>query len=84
MKEFRFRIILIVGALALSIYLLYPTYVDYQNSNDIEKTLEGKREEITTSNPDLGKTQVDRMLQVVEDSIITANPDITKNREKRI
>jgi preprotein translocase subunit SecD len=84
MKEFRFRIFLIVGAIALSIYLLYPTYVDYQNSKEINQTLDQKREEIITSNPELTNTQIDRMLQVVEDSIINADPEISINSEKRI
>lgn len=84
MKEFRFRIILIVGAIALALYLLYPTYVDYQNANEIEKVLEQNREEITIANPEYSKTQVDKMLSVVEDSILNADPDIAKNREKRV
>ncbi len=48
MKEFRFRIILIVGAIALSIYLLWPTYADYQNTKEIEETLRINKEAITT------------------------------------
>ena len=84
MKEFRFRLIIIVAAIVLAIYLLYPTYQDYQNSNDMKETLELKRSELLQANPDLTKTQLDRILRTVEDSILAANPDIVKSREKRV
>ncbi|MBT8378731.1 MAG: protein translocase subunit SecD [Ignavibacteria bacterium] len=84
MKEFRFRLILIVAAIVLCIYLLYPTYVDYQNSGEIKETLQLKKEQLFKENPDLNKSQLDRILQVTEDSILTANPDIVSNREKRV
>jgi len=84
MKEFRFRLIIIIAAIALSIYLLYPTYQDYQNSNDMKETLELKRSELLQADPELTKTQLDRMLRVAEDSILAANPDIVKSREKRV
>ncbi len=84
MKEFRFRLILIVGAIALAIYLLWPTYVDYQYGKEIEETLKTKKEEIISSQPELTNTQVEKMLEVVEDSLLTDNPDISKTREKRI
>lgn len=84
MKEFRFRLIIIVAAIALAIYLLYPTYLDYQNSSDIKQTLSSKREQLRQSSPDLTKSQLDRILRATEDSILAANTDIVKNREKRI
>jgi len=84
MKEFRFRIILIIGAIALSVYLLYPTYVDYQNNKEIKQTLENKKNEIIVKDSNLTHSQVDQILRMTEDSILTADPDITKNREKRI
>lgn len=84
MREFRFKLILIVAAIVLSIYLLYPTYVDYQNSSDVKETLQLKEEQLLKDNPDLNKSQIDRILRITEDSILTANPDIVKNREKRV
>ena len=84
MKEFRFRLILIVGAIALAIYLLWPTYLDYQYGKEIGETLKTKKEEIISSQPELSNTQVEKMLEVVEDSLLTDNPDISKTREKRI
>ena len=84
MKEFRFRIIMVLGAIVLALYLLYPTYVDYQNSNDINKILEEKKQQFLAANPDLTLSQLDNMLRVVEDSLLSADPDITKTREKRV
>jgi SecD/SecF fusion protein len=84
MKEFRLRLIIIVAAIALSIYLLYPTYLDYQNSSDIKQTLASISKELKQENPDLSKSQIDKILKAKEDSILAANPDIVKDREKRV
>ena len=84
MKEFRFRIIVVLGAIILALYLLYPTYVDYQNSNDINKILEEKKQQFLAEKPDLTLSQLDNMLRVVEDSLLSADPDVTKTREKRV
>ena len=84
MKEFRFRIIMVLGAIVLALYLLYPTYVDYRNSNEINKTLEDRQQQFLSANPDLTTSQLEKMLKVVEDSILSDDPDIMKTREKRI
>ncbi len=84
MKEFRLRLIIIVAAIALSVYLLYPTYLDYQNSSDIKQTLASISKQLKQENPDLSNTQIDKFLRAKEDSILAANPDIVKNKEKRI
>jgi preprotein translocase subunit SecD len=84
MKEYRFRIVLVLAAIVLSIYLLYPTYEDYQNTQDIKNTLDVKKHEYLASNPELTRGQLDKMLKVVEDSILSVNPDITKTRENRV
>ncbi len=84
MKEFRFRIIMVLGAIVLALYLIYPTYVDYQNSNDINKILEERKQQFLAVNPDLTLSQLDDMLRVVEDSLLSADPEITKTREKRV
>jgi preprotein translocase subunit SecD len=75
---------MVLGAIVLALYLLYPTYVDYQNSNDINKILEEKKQQFLAANPDLTLSQLDNMLRVVEDSLLSADPDITKTREKRV
>jgi SecD/SecF fusion protein len=84
MKEFRFRLILIVAFLGLSIYFLYPTYVDYQNSKEISEILDERREEIRAANPNLTKEQVDKQLRLVEDSIKIEDPSIAQARQKRV
>ena len=75
---------MVLGAIVLALYLLYPTYVDYQNSNDINKILEEKKQQFLAANPDLTLSQLDNMLKLVEDSLLSADPEITKTREKRV
>ncbi len=84
MKELRFRLILILAAIALSVYLLYPTYVDYRNSQKLDKILAKDREEIIKADPQLTKQQVDLRVTVAEDSIKAADPSIQNARSKRI
>ena len=84
MKEFRLRLIIILAAIVLSIYLLYPTYLDYQNSKDIKKALSSISNQLKEENPNLTKSQLDKILRAKEDSIMASNPDILKDREKRV
>ncbi|MFZ1517187.1 MAG: protein translocase subunit SecD [Ignavibacteriaceae bacterium] len=84
MKEFRFKIILIAAAVVLSVYLLYPTFQDYQNNKSLTAALESKRNEIQKLNPDLSKDQVNKMVTLVEDSIKVADPSILDARKKRV
>ncbi len=84
MKEFRFRIIIILFFTGFSLYLLYPTYQDYQNTKMINKILDQKRTLFTEANPKITKDQLDNKLKIVEDSIKAADPDIVKERLKRI
>lgn len=84
MKEFRFKIILILAAVALSIYLLYPTFQDYQNNKSLTATLDSKRAEFLKQNPDMPKEQLNKMLRLVEDSIKVADPSIVEARKKRV
>lgn len=84
MKEFRFRLILIVGVFALSLYLLYPTYQDYLNSDKISKVLEEKEKSTKQANPSVSKAELQRTLKRVEDSLKSADPSIRDARAKRI
>ena len=84
MKEFRFRIIIVLAAIVLAVYLLYPTFADYQNKKDINRILEEKKQEYLAADPDLSTSQLEKMLNVVEDSILSANPEFIKDREKRV
>lgn len=82
MKEYRFRLIIIIAAVALSIYLLYPTYVDYQNNKKIESVLQSKKEELKQSQ--LSKSEIEELLVIIEDSLKQADPSIVENRLKRL
>lgn len=84
MKEYRFKIILILAFIALSIYLLYPTFQDYQNNKSLTAALESTRNKIQKLNPDLSKDQVEKMVTLVEDSIKIADPSILDARKKRV
>lgn len=84
MKEFRFKIILILAAVVLSVYLLYPTFQDYQNNKSLTATLDSKKAELLKQNPDMSKEQLNKMLRLVEDSIKVADPSIVEARKKRV
>ncbi|MEP0861518.1 MAG: protein translocase subunit SecD [Ignavibacterium sp.] len=84
MKEYRFRIIIILAAIALSIYLLYPTYLDYQNNKHIQSVVEQKKQEILKQNPQISKSELEELLTIVEDSIKQSDPSIVENRLKRL
>lgn len=84
MKQFRARIIMILGVLALSIYLLYPTFADIQNENKIEKELAKYKETLIKSDPKISENTLNDMLLVKEDSIMIADPTIREDREKRM
>ncbi len=84
MKEYRFKIILILAFIALSIYLLYPTFQDYQNNKSLTAALESTRNKIQKLNPDLSKDQIEKMVTLVEDSIKIADPSILEARKKRV
>ncbi|MFC2083800.1 protein translocase subunit SecD [Bacteroidota bacterium] len=84
MKEFRLRIFLIIAFIVLSIYLLYPTYADFQNTNYIESELESKRDSILIEIPDLEETELNNLLFLEENKIRNKNPDFRVDRDKRV
>jgi len=84
MKEYRFKIILILAFIALSIYLLYPTFQDYQNNKSLTAALESTRNKVQKLNPDLSKDEVEELVTLVEDSIKVADPSILDARKKRV
>ncbi len=84
MKEFRFRIFIIAAFVALSFYLLYPTYVDYQNDKEIAQTLSHITDSIKTAQPTISDASLDQIVSLKEDSIMTSDPSIRDAREKRV
>lgn len=84
MKEFRFKIIIILGTLVLAVYLLWPTYKDYSNTKNITATVTKKQEEIKRTYPEITKQDLEKKLIAIEDSIRVSDPSITETRQKRI
>lgn len=84
MKEFRFKIIIILAALVLAVYLLWPTYKDYSNTKTITETVTKKQEEIKRTYPEITKQDLEKKLIALEDSIRVSDPSIAETRQKRI
>lgn len=84
MKEFRFKIIIILAALVLAVYLLWPTYKDYSNTKSITETVTKKQEEIKRTHPEITKQDLQKKLIAFEDSIRVSDPSIAETRQKRI
>jgi len=84
MREFRFRLILILAFVALSLYLLFPTYADLQNTKSIEEEVSLYRQTILTANPEIDDAELVSILTLKEDSIRVSDPTIRENREKRV
>ncbi|MBN1300900.1 MAG: protein translocase subunit SecD [Melioribacteraceae bacterium] len=84
MKEFRFKLILIAAFVALSVYLLYPTYADYSFTNEIESELTSITDSIRASNPTISDAKLSQIIELKEDSIRISNPAIKNAREKRV
>lgn len=84
MKELRFRLIMITAAVALSIYLLLPTFTDYQNNKNLDTYLEHLRDSLVQVNPTLSATDLDNLLESKKDSIIVNDKSYREAREKRL
>jgi preprotein translocase subunit SecD len=84
MKEFRFKLIMILAFIGLSLYLLYPTYQDYQNTKEIEKNLTKFEKEIKVKNPTISEAKLQNLIAFKEDSIRVSNPSFKDAREKRL
>lgn len=84
MKEFRFKLIIILGAIALSVYLLHYTYSDYQNTKKIEQVRESVSKAEKARNPKIDKDKLEKIVDSRIDSLKAEDPSIVKDREKRI
>ncbi len=84
MKEFRFKIIAILAAIGLAVYLLWPTYKDYSNTKMINESVAQKQVELKTTYPELTKQDLQKKLVAFEDSIKVVDPSIAAARQKRI
>ncbi|MEG8990338.1 protein translocase subunit SecD [Ignavibacteria bacterium 4148-Me] len=84
MKEIRFRLFLVLGAIALSVYLLIPTYKDYQNNRKVTQQLSFLEDSLKKSNPNIPAIQIKEFINNKRDSILSNNPDYRAAREKRV
>ena len=84
MKKFRFRIIIILGAIALSVYLLHFTYLDYRNNKHLEEERVKLSKEIVQKDRTIDRVKLEKQVEGKIDSIKLANPSYAKDREKRI
>jgi SecD/SecF fusion protein len=84
MKELRFRIILIVGVIALSLYLLYPTYQDYRNNKKVSEQTASLQALIKKTHPNISEGQMKDLVAEKKDSILSSDPAYKSAREKRI
>jgi preprotein translocase subunit SecD len=84
MKEFRFTLIVILAAIGLSLYLLYPTYETYQSDKKINKELDARKTEILQASPDITKENLDKKLRYVEDSLKAADASYASTKQKSL
>lgn len=84
MKEIRFRLAIIIAAIVFSVYLLYPTYVDYQKTKNLNKILDSKKKDLLIGNPNITPDQLDKKVKLAEDSIKASDPSYVKARSERI
>lgn len=69
---------------ALSIYLLYPTYADYQNNKKISSILERTRSDLKINNPGMTEAEIESRLSALEDSLKAVDPSIAETKQKRL
>ena len=84
MKEFRFKIILILAAIGLSLYLLYPTYQDLENTKKLNAEVKVKETLLKKEDPNISKQKLNTMIGLFEDSIKVAEPSIMEAKKKRM
>ena len=84
MKEIRFRLILVLAAIALSIYLLYPTFQDYLNTKEISEKVNKQKDYLKKENTAITKAELNKELQSFEDSLKSNDPSFKSARERRI
>ncbi len=84
MKEFRFKLILILAFIGLNLYLLYPTYQDYVNTEEIKQEMSIISKKIKKKNPTISELELNKKLSYKEDSIRVSNPSYKNSSEKRV
>lgn len=84
MKEFRFRLIMILLFTALSIYLLHYTYADYLNNKELNEIKEQVKNQLLKADPNIEPDRLETLVELKADSVRISNESWAKDREKRI
>ena len=83
MKKLGFRLVLTAAFIVLSVYLLYPTFKDYQYTKTMNAMVEKKKNDLK-ANAKFSPAQQDSILASFEDSIKVNNTDYKKARADRM
>jgi len=75
---------MIAGAIALSLYLLYPTYQDSRNEKEVVAKLSTYETKIKKSNPAISAIELKEKITSIKDSILVNTPEYKSAREKRM
>lgn len=84
MKDITFRLVITLAFIALSVYLLYPTYQDYQNTQRIAQQVEQKKAALLKSTPGMNSEKLKAALKAFEDSIKSTDVAFRDARGKRV
>ncbi len=84
MKGQRFKLFLILFALLLCVYFLYPTFQDYQNNKEIENIIESKKDSVLSVNSEIEQQELEIFLNAIDDSIRSVDAAYIEARQKRI
>ena len=75
---------MIASAIALCLYLLYPTYQDSRNNKEVDAKLVSVKAQIKKSNPSITAAELKERLSSIKDSILVNTPEYKSAREKRM
>lgn len=84
MKDITFRLVITVAFIALCVYLLYPTFQDYQNTKRITEQVELKKAYLLKITPGLSEEKLKTALKAFEDSIKSSDQAFRDARAKRV
>lgn len=83
MKQYRFRIILSLFVVLFCLYLLYPTFKDYQYTKKFSEEIKKQELELRQANPNITFEEIRTVLRQKEDSL-KSDENYKKNRTKRL
>ncbi|MBI5727653.1 MAG: protein translocase subunit SecD, partial [Ignavibacteriales bacterium] len=84
MKDITFRLVITIAFIALSVYLLYPTFQDYQNTKRITEQVELRKAYLLKITPGLSEEKLKTALKSFEDSIKSSDQAFRDARAKRV